>query len=82
MLGTIAILIIIHSMYSALRWRLFLQGSTQEIGCLPFDVLGNNNGDFIGSGIGRNGGNSSDFGEHSKLKEDKLIRKKHNVSRM
>ena len=26
-------------MYSALRWRLFLQGGTQEIGSLPFDVL-------------------------------------------
>lgn len=37
-LGALSIVLFIHTILSTLRWRMFLQGNSQEVTVLPLDV--------------------------------------------
>ena len=39
MLGYVSLVIICHSILSSLRWRMFLQGNSEQVSTLPIDVL-------------------------------------------
>ena len=39
MLGLLSAFVIVHSIYSTLRWRLFIQNNNEDIIALPSDVM-------------------------------------------